>query len=162
MRRYWSLEDDDRLRSLWADGLSAEMIGRKMGYTRNKIVGRVWRLELPKRPTRIPSPRVYGHRQGGNNIPIQPKCKPLPKPKLLPADEVAPGPPRALDELTNATCRWPADGMYCGTLDADLIAGRPYCCIHAKLAYGRQESRPFRRRQATGVSCAATHFGGAR
>jgi GcrA cell cycle regulator len=53
----------DRLADLWDEGLSCTEIGRRLGYTKNAIVGASRRLDLPRRPSPIyrtdnPSKRV--------------------------------------------------------------------------------------------------------
>ena len=44
---------DEKLRALWAEGLSAGAIGRKMRITKNAVIGRVHRLGLPARESPI-------------------------------------------------------------------------------------------------------------
>lgn len=39
----------DRLRQLWAEGYSAGRIGDLMGLSKNQVIGRVHRLQLPQR-----------------------------------------------------------------------------------------------------------------
>ena len=55
----------DRLRVLWAEGHSTSEIGRRMGITKNAVVGKAHRLDLPARPSPIrgrvpgaPRPRI--------------------------------------------------------------------------------------------------------
>lgn len=46
--------DDDNiatLRRLWAEGLSAAEIGRRIGVSKNAVVGKAHRLRLPARPS---------------------------------------------------------------------------------------------------------------
>jgi GcrA cell cycle regulator len=67
--------DDDaiqKIRTLWAEGHSTAEIGRRMGVSKNAIVGKAHRLVLPPRPSpirrdgaprpqkRAPMPRVSG------------------------------------------------------------------------------------------------------
>lgn len=42
-----------RLRALWAEGHSTAEIGRRLGLTKNAIVGKARRLDLPARPSPI-------------------------------------------------------------------------------------------------------------
>lgn len=42
-----------KLRALWESGLSTEKIGKAMGLTKNAIVGKAHRLDLPARPSPI-------------------------------------------------------------------------------------------------------------
>jgi GcrA cell cycle regulator len=64
------------LRSLWADGLSSAAIGRRMGRSKNSIVGKAHRLDLPGRPDPIArdgivKPRIHRtHRAGAVTLPL--------------------------------------------------------------------------------------------
>lgn len=64
------------LRSLWGDGLSSAAIGRQMGRSKNSIVGKAHRLDLPARPDPIirdgiAKPRIHrAHRVGAVTLPL--------------------------------------------------------------------------------------------
>jgi len=61
-------ERDGELRALWAEGHSAAQIGRKMGLSKNSVMGRVHRLKLAGRPSPIAGgARGSGH--GGHGGP---------------------------------------------------------------------------------------------
>ena len=49
----WTAKAIDQLRALWAEGHSTAEIGRRMGITKNAIVGKAHRLDLPARPSPI-------------------------------------------------------------------------------------------------------------
>jgi GcrA cell cycle regulator len=49
----WSDEIIGQLRALWAEGHSTAEIGRRLGVTKNAIVGKAHRLDLPARPSPI-------------------------------------------------------------------------------------------------------------
>jgi len=49
----WSDEVISHLRALWAEGHSTAEIGRRLGVTKNAIVGKAHRLDLPARPSPI-------------------------------------------------------------------------------------------------------------
>lgn len=49
----WDATRIERLRELWEDGLSASAIGSVLGVSKNSIVGKVHRLELPNRASPI-------------------------------------------------------------------------------------------------------------
>ena len=49
----WSDDVIGQLRSLWAEGHSTAEIGRRLGVTKNAIVGKAHRLDLPARPSPI-------------------------------------------------------------------------------------------------------------
>jgi len=46
----WNVDQVEELKRLWAEGLPAAEIGRRMGgLSRNAIIGKVSRLDLPRR-----------------------------------------------------------------------------------------------------------------
>ncbi len=49
----WSEETIGRLRMLWAEGHSTAEIGRRLGISKNAVVGKAHRLDLPSRPSPI-------------------------------------------------------------------------------------------------------------
>src|SRR4051794_41767471 len=49
----WSDDVIGQLRALWAEGHSTAEIGRRLGVTKNAIVGKAHRLDLPARPSPI-------------------------------------------------------------------------------------------------------------
>ena len=49
----WNDETIARLRAFWAEGLSTAEIGRRMGVSKNAVVGKAHRLNLPARPSPI-------------------------------------------------------------------------------------------------------------
>ncbi len=49
----WPDEIIIRLRELWSEGHSTAEIGRRLGVTKNAVVGKAHRLELPARPSPI-------------------------------------------------------------------------------------------------------------
>ena len=49
----WTDATVTRLRQLWADGYSTVGIGRHLGVSKNAVVGKAHRLDLPGRPSPI-------------------------------------------------------------------------------------------------------------
>ena len=49
----WNDETITQLRELWAEGLSTAEIGRRMSVSKNAVVGKAHRLNLPPRPSPI-------------------------------------------------------------------------------------------------------------
>ena len=45
----WTPERIQALMAMWAEGLPASEIGRRLDVTKNAVVGKVHRLGLPKR-----------------------------------------------------------------------------------------------------------------
>ncbi len=97
----WTEETIQRLRAFWAEGVSTAEIGRRLGVSKNAVVGKAHRLELLARPSPIrwDSEAPRARRRG----PAPPRaCGPtLPPLPSLPARQVAappvvaaPPPPR--------------------------------------------------------------------
>jgi GcrA cell cycle regulator len=65
----WSADVIERLRALWSEGHSTAEIGRRLGVSKNAVVGKAHRLDLPARPSPIrrdgagPSRRVRSPRR---------------------------------------------------------------------------------------------------
>ena len=49
----WTDDTIRELRQLWSEGHSTAEIGRRMGVTKNAVVGKAHRLDLPARPSPI-------------------------------------------------------------------------------------------------------------
>lgn len=168
----WTEERVERLKKLWADGLSASQIAGELGnVTRNAVIGKVHRLGLSGRakPTRSSAPRPRKPRAGGGMRPQRggyvtvgntalkadqeldyvPRGKPAPAPL---AELVIPVAERKqLLELTESTCKWPVgdptaeDFYFCGR-HSEPGSG-PYCEHHGRIAYQPLQDRRRERRQ---------------
>jgi GcrA cell cycle regulator len=145
----WNEETIAKLRDFWAEGLSTAEIGRRMGVSKNAVVGKAHRLNLPSRPSPIRrdaerSPRRrLPRRVNGPTLPVL-SASLSPMPPEPPARTVErPAPvlravclPRPGARVT--PCCWPIGEpgtksfRFC---DVDAIAGKPYCDEHAALAY---------------------------
>jgi GcrA cell cycle regulator len=75
----WTNEAIDQLRGLWAEGHSTAEIGRRMGISKNAVVGKAHRLSLPPRPSPI-------RREPGAVRPVQPRraIPAAPRPPIMP------------------------------------------------------------------------------
>jgi GcrA cell cycle regulator len=149
----WTAEADARLRALWAEGLSAAAIGALIAKSKNAVLGRVHRLNLPgrasptkprgelrpgrkgvpKRRARLPGvsvPQGIAALAGGTLEALG--LVPAGLPKLV---DVA---PVRLD--SRHCCTWPIgeprtkEFRYC---DAPALAGKSYCPAHDELAVVR-------------------------
>jgi GcrA cell cycle regulator len=78
----WNDDIIVRLRALWAEGLSTAEIGRRMGISKNAVVGKAHRLNLAARPSPIRrgtgEPRPVVRRVSGPTLP------PLPAQSIVP------------------------------------------------------------------------------
>lgn len=115
MESVWTEERIEALGRLWAEGLSTAEIGRRIGVTKNAVVGKAHRLHLTPRPS-----------------PVKPSDKPRRRKSAL----------KAL-ENQGPTCSWPLGHPgekgfhFCG---ARSLPGKPYCGEHAAVAYVRPKS----------------------
>jgi GcrA cell cycle regulator len=156
----WAEETIVRLRALWDEGLSTAEIGRRLGVTKNAVVGKAHRLDLPARPSPIrrdgPSsgqPRRSVPRAVGPTLPPLSSAQPFaplahaaplrPRPIPVPAPvRVAAPAPRPYGRLV--ACCWPIgepgtrEFHFC---DAESLPGKPYCAEHAQLAYVKVRDR---------------------
>ena len=114
----WTDNKIKQLKKLWLKGKSAVDIAKELGISKNSVIGKVHRLELPLRQS-----------------PIKKKEEETPTPKKVVKKTT--GMCRLMD-LKNNTCRWPigeptdADFHFCGKPTA---TGKPYCAEHCKEAY---------------------------
>ena len=149
----WNEQRVTDLRRLWAEGLSATQIATRIGgCTRNAVLGKVHRLELPARATTPRSRITYRKPRAAPRQPKQPRWQmrdcgltfaPLPDNRAkLSAFGIAPEDAaiirRSLVDLNASDCRWPIgdpqhdDFGFCG---APALSRRPYCQAHAARAY---------------------------
>lgn len=160
----WNEETIACLRQFWQDGHSTAEIGRRMGVTKNAVVGKAHRLMLSPRPSPIRRDLPEGH-VPRRSMPRRTTGPTLPAPNLPPVATAAPLPiapapepvtsvPRAPVQLRAvaaprvgmrvSTCSWPigdpgtASFRFC---DDSAMAGKPYCAQHAALAYVKVRDR---------------------
>ena len=95
----WADDTIIRLRELWSEGHSTAEIGRRLGVSKNAVVGKAHRLELPPRPSPIrretaslPPRRSSLHRLEGPTLPPLP-CTTALTPAVPPAPPPAPPTP---------------------------------------------------------------------
>ena len=107
----WTDERVAQLTQLWDEGHSTSEIGRRLGITKNSVVGKARRLDLTMR--RAPAPKKI-------------------EPKVVTMDRLSAnmccwpmGDPGT------------AEFRFCG---ADAIEGKPYCESHCRVAYIRGSS----------------------
>ena len=138
----WSPERIAELTKLWNDGLATSEIGKRLGISKNAVVGKAHRLHLSARPS--PIRRVMMR----SAMPRPPR--PIAEPRaVLPAVAHEPRPPappqpERVVELSNQTCKWPIGHPnetgfhFCGER---AIVGKPYCQSHTAIAYVRAKPK---------------------
>lgn len=137
----WTDDAVETLTRLWRQGdLSAAMIARRLGVTRNAVLGKIHRLGLsqPRRPQPAaiaPPPRpakprpVASARRALASAPVRTSPQP--------AGEIGRGLVARLENLPMRACHWPlgdpqaADFAFCGR----RAETGPYCPAHAGMAY---------------------------
>eukprot|EP01037_Dinobryon_pediforme_P005260 gene5260-5313_t len=156
----WNDEAIARLRALWDEGHSTAEIGRRMSVSKNAVVGKAHRLNLPARPSPIrrdaggPSTRAATpKRVTGPTLPPLPAAEPIREMAVVaPAPEPVARPPERAPVLRQVqpsrsrtiTCCWPIGEpgtksfRFC---DADATPNKPYCTEHAQLAYVKVRDR---------------------
>ena len=75
----WTEETILRLRGFWAEGVSTAEIGRRLGVSKNAVVGKAHRLDLTARPSPI-----HWDRDGQAPRPRRPASAPRPSGPTLP------------------------------------------------------------------------------
>ncbi len=156
----WTDQMVEDLKRMWEEGLTTGEIGKRLGVSKNSIVGKVHRLQLSGRPSPIKKKNAPAEE---NTTPKAAKAeKPAPqinKPKeeKAPAKEeevvvevsapisvpepkiqVKPSGKTMLTDLDNHTCRWPIGDPkdenfhFCGR---KVKIGQTYCEEHANIAY---------------------------
>lgn len=125
----WTDEKEQELKKLWENTTqSASQIGRQLGVSKNAIVGKARRMELPERN----SPVVRG---GKLRLPLAPTARGR---TTRAPNRDGPAPPDI--------CLWPlgdpkeSDFRFCGE---DQCDGRPYCPEHCARAYVSRSQDPF-------------------
>lgn len=149
----WTAEAIERLRALWAEGHSTAEIGRRMGISKNAVVGKAHRLNLPARPSPIRREAVGGpeaRQQAARPVRpagVAPRTTLPPSPVVVAVAPPAAAPPvvRHFPRLSSAkSCCWPigepgqAGFRFCTSV---AIVGKPYCPEHASVAYVKARDR---------------------
>ncbi|MBW3097492.1 GcrA family cell cycle regulator [Pseudohoeflea coraliihabitans] len=166
----WTDERVEMLKKLWADGLSASQIAAQLGgVSRNAVIGKVHRLNLPgraksggqakvrtKRPAattpRAPNyasrttTRSVGRSSGATALKADTEVVAYQHIDTRPVEDVVVPISRRLElvQLTEKTCKWPngdplQDDFHFCGNDSDESS--PYCGYHAKLAFQPSSER---------------------
>ena len=175
----WTTEAIDQLRAFWAEGHSTAEIGRRMGISKNAVVGKAHRLNLPPGPARSAArPRATDRPAPGRRSRAAcPAARPAAAPPVReaaplrrleprpPSPPVVAAPPQAMvvrpfPRASARSCCWPLgepgtpDFRFC---TGNATPGKPYCAEHAAVAYVAGARAPRRR----GLEPPARHGGNA-
>jgi GcrA cell cycle regulator len=158
----WTAEAIERLRVFWSEGHSTAEIGRRMGVSKNSVVGKAHRLQLPARPSPIrrdptmARPAATGRRPTLPPLRVVATVPPAPTPRgeearpAQPPAAVSPPAPKGGNILrpfarsTARSCCWPIGEpgtpgfRFC---TAEAMNTKPYCAEHAAVAYVRVKDR---------------------
>lgn len=134
----WPPEDVRRLKLYVASNLSYARMAKKLGRTRNQVIGKVHRLGLrePTSADRVASDNSLAQRIASVNR--QRYLSQSVATRMKASTAWAPETVVGLSELDETACRWPvgdpkADGFgFCGCKRA---TGRAYCETHVRVAY---------------------------
>lgn len=130
----WTDEKIQRLREMWvaeSPRLSGTEIGRKLGFSKNAVVGKARRIGLPSRGSPIHSAEKPGRKPG---VALTPK----PIPQLAPRKQFS-----GLCASPTA-CKWPVGNpgdpgfRFC---KARRQPGKPYCAAHCEIAFKNDRNR---------------------
>ena len=113
MESVWTQERVDQLGQLWRQGLSTAEIGRRLGLTKNAVVGKAHRLSLEPRPSPLKTP---------------------PRRRIVVTKHEASGP------TCSWPIGHPGEKGFHFCSEKPM-AGKPYCTAHAALAYIRPKER---------------------
>lgn len=145
----WSDERVERLRALFADGLSASQIGAELGCSRNAIIGKSHRLGLsrPQNPSSAPK-KSRGQNNGSLGATterlINARTHSRSAPPVLPQLSKHVAGNKTIFELRHDDCRWlvgemeRGQHMFCGNR---VIIGKAYCPEHWNMVYVKPRVR---------------------
>lgn len=159
----WTDEMVDQLREMWKQGLTTGEIGKRLGVSKNSIVGKVHRLGLSGRPSPIkkkedsepktekkeitettvkaPKPKVE------KNVEVKaPKQEKKQEKEIIVDEKTEISAPvshhhngkTSLTDLDNHTCRWPIGDPKDENFHfcgRKVRIGQTYCDEHANIAY---------------------------
>ena len=156
----WNDQTIQQLRDLWAEGHATAEIARRLGVSKNAVVGKAHRIGLDGRPSPIkrdellvcaPKAKPVGVASTlpalpSVSAPVVTKAVPSKPVKIVgrttPVETVAPvtAPATVFKPRRSTDCCWPIGEpgtkgfRYC---DDVALPGKPYCAEHAKTAYVR-------------------------
>ena len=133
----WTEQMVEDLKKMWHEGLTTGEIGKRLGVSKNSIVGKVHRLQLSGRPSPIKKKDEISEEKAAPAKPAKEE-KFEPVAKMPVKDSHSHCGKTSLTDLDNHTCRWPVGDPkdenfhFCGK---KVKIGQTYCEEHANIAY---------------------------
>jgi len=140
----WNQQKVEDLKKLWNDGVATSRIGEQLGFTKNAVIGKAFRLGLERRqnsrkkisqPASFSSTTLYRETSSSSSS-ISVKKEPIRRREKFSFKKSIVG------TGNFRTCQWPIgdpleEGFhYCG---GQNIPTKPYCIEHFKKAYNVDE-----------------------
>ena len=141
----WNQQKVDDLKKLWNEGVATSRIGEQLGFTKNAVIGKAFRLGLERRQNSrkktaqsqsVSSVTMYRETSVTGNSQITPKREVTRKREKFSFKKSIVG------TGSFKSCQWPIgdpleEGFhYCG---GQNIPTKPYCIEHYKKAYNVDE-----------------------
>ena len=140
----WNQQKVEDLKKLWNDGVATSRIGERLGFTKNAVIGKAFRLGLERRqnsrkkisqPASFSSTTLYRETSSSSSS-ISVKKEPIRRREKFSFKKSIVG------TGNFRSCQWPIgdpleEGFhYCG---GQNIPTKPYCIEHFKKAYNVDE-----------------------
>ena len=141
----WNQQKVDNLKKLWNEGVATSRIGEQLGFTKNAVIGKAFRLGLERRQNSrkktaqsqsVSSVTMYRETSVSGNSQITPKREVTRRREKFSFKKSIVG------TGSFKSCQWPIgdpleEGFhYCG---GQNIPTKPYCIEHYKKAYNVDE-----------------------
>ena len=136
----WTIEREKKLRELWNKGHTAMQIATMLGdTTRNAVIGKAHRLRLAARaPTKNSAIKSREQKNQSQVFKTEKLSRKARFKSLLLDKNFQPENPKKLEELNDATCRWPVghpdekNFYFCGR---SPVKDFSYCKLHVLYAF---------------------------
>ena len=141
----WNQQKVDDLKKLWNEGVATSRIGEQLGFTKNAVIGKAFRLGLERRQN---SRKKTAQSQSVSSVTMYRETSVTGNSQITPKREVT----RRREKFSFKksivgtgsfkSCQWPIgdpleEGFhYCG---GQHIPTKPYCIEHYKKAYNVDE-----------------------
>ena len=140
----WNQQKVEDLKKLWNEGVATSRIGEQLGFTKNAVIGKAFRLGLERRqnsrkkttqPTSFSSTTLYRETSSSSSL-VSIKKEPARRREKFSFKKSIVG------TGSFKSCQWPIgdpleEGFhYCGSQN---IPTKPYCVDHYKKAYNVDE-----------------------